>query len=108
MTSDALNRLLHQIEVLHKLSSKRASERRVVSAIRACTREIESLAADDMASEYAREIRIALEGLSERKRSGHLSQTIVGEQIEHLVAYGLIMSVAFLSGHSSPGISRDT
>jgi plasmid stabilization system protein ParE len=87
MTCDGLNRLLGQVEILRKLRLKRANEGTALAAIRQCTREIEYLAADDMAADYARDIRTALETLSNGGRTGCLSQTIVGERIEHLVSY---------------------
>jgi hypothetical protein len=103
MTADVLTRLLYQIKILRGLGSEQADERTALLAMRQCSREIEDLTTDDMAADYARDIGIAL-GISPKgaRVNAQLSHAIVAERIENLVAYVLILSVAFLTRNSSP------
>jgi hypothetical protein len=98
MTYDVLARLLEKIKFLRDLNTMRADERLVRAAVLEATLAIDELAADEMASDYASEIRIALRNLPDEATGLRLSQTAVGERIEHLVAYGLVLSVASMSG----------
>jgi len=93
MTCDALTRLLHQIEALRKLA---AAPGAIPPAARECAREIERLAGSDLASDYARSLRLALE------RGPRLSHHAAREHIDSLVAYVLMLSLALLGRLSAP------
>jgi hypothetical protein len=81
-----IERLTGQAELLERLSRQRVGEPWALEAIRDAAYEIERIADDDLAADYARDIRLAV--TSNRMISGQLiADSPLGERIQRLVDY---------------------
>jgi hypothetical protein len=82
---DFLDQLNGQLERLERLAQKDSRESGALEAVRAAATEIERVAAEDLAADYARDIRLAV--ASHVAAPGPIAETPVGEAIERLADY---------------------
>jgi hypothetical protein len=88
-----VDRLLSQLELLQRLCAHGAEERWALQAIGDAAAEIERVAADDLACDYARDIRIAARG-NQLAAGRRIGDTLVGERIERLADYCSLLQQA--------------
>ena len=99
-----IEKLIGQVHLLKKLTRQPATVGWVHEAIKEAASEIERACPEDIAADYAREIRSALDRLSSASSApaGWISGSNVGEKIFALEQYTHVLQQQYLPEDSSP------
>jgi hypothetical protein len=85
-----LDHLVRQVELMERLLRHRVEESWAVEAIRDSAAEIERVAGDDLAADYARDVRRAASG-NQLVSGETIAESFLGERVQRLSEYCALM-----------------